>query len=513
MRTICIPHTELPGTSALFADYLYRFDRVSRFYGHDPHDPERIRRAAFAAARAIPDERRQRLAAALRKTNGETASLAQLELPDTVAVVTGQQVGLYSGPSYTIYKALTAVKLARQLTASGIRAVPVFWLATEDHDFAEINHAWMFDAHHKAVRLEAQGGGQPGQPVGSIPIVQSPVGTLRETLSGFLHGDEVADLVEEAYVPGRTYGEAFRLLLSRLMAGYGLIFFDPLEPAIREIAAPFLETALQRREELNLALLARGKELESAGYHAQVLVDQQSSLLFKIENGRRQKLGRQESPSDLLSLSPNALLRPVLQDYLLPTASYVGGPAELAYLAQSQVLYRTLLDRMPVAVPRSGFTLLDERAHSLMDRYHVTLTDCFHGGEILRERIAARLIPQELEISFEDTSSEVRNALDRLEGELKSFDATLGDALLKSRAKILYQIEKNRRKAAREALRRNSQVTDGASHLSGLVFPERHLQERLFSLLPFLARHGLELLDTLHDNVQSGCPDHLLLTV
>jgi uncharacterized protein YllA (UPF0747 family) len=138
MRTICIPHTELPGTSALFADYLYRFDRVSRFYRHDPHNPASIRRAADEIK--IPAQRRQDLVAVLRETNGESPAVSMLELPDTVAVVTGQQVGLFGGPAYTLYKALTAAKLARQLNDSGIRAVPVFWLATEDHDFEEVSH-------------------------------------------------------------------------------------------------------------------------------------------------------------------------------------------------------------------------------------------------------------------------------------------------------------------------------------------------------------------------------------
>ena len=514
MRSICIPHTELPGTSALFADYLYRFDRVARFYKHDPHDPESMRQAAFAALRQMPDERRQKLAAALRKTNGETAALAQLELPDTVAIVTGQQVGLFSGPAYTIYKALTAAKLARQLSENGVRAVPVFWLATEDHDFDEINHAWVFDSHQRAVRLNGQRKGQAGRPVGSIEIVESPLDGLRESLQGYLYADEVMELVEDSYRPGRTYGQAFQTLLSRLMAGYGLIFFDPLEPAIRELAAPLLQAAFERREELGRELRARGKELEAAGYHAQVLVDDQASLFFKLENGQRTRIERDEAgPENPAHLSPNALLRPVMQDYLLPTAAYIGGPAELAYLAQSQVLYRALLDRMPVAVPRSGFTLLDERAHSLMDHYNVTLTDCFHGDQLLRERIAARLIPDSLEITFQDVLSEVRNSLDRLQGELRNFDPTLGEALNKSRAKIIYQIEKNRRKAGREALRRDARVNDGAAHLGNLVFPERHLQERLFSILPFLAKHGFDLIDTLYENVQRGCPDHLLMTI
>ncbi|MGC4050361.1 MAG: bacillithiol biosynthesis BshC [Paludibaculum sp.] len=511
MRSTCIPHTELPGTSALFADYLYRFERVAKFYAHNPHDPESVRRAAIAAA--IPDERRQKVVAALRKINGESASLAQLELPDTVAIVTGQQVGLFSGPAYTVYKALTAAKLARQLTDSGVRAVPVFWLATEDHDFQEIQHAWMFDPRQRAARLEASGAGQPGQPVGSIPITSAPVDQLRETLRGFLYADEVMELVDDAYKPGRTFGEAFRILIQRLLAGHGLVFLDPLEPGLREVAAPMLHAALERRGELTQALMARGRDLEAAGYHSQVLVDKDTSLFFKLEGGRRLKLGPEEVPSDSASLSPNALLRPVMQDYLLPTAAYIGGPAELAYLAQSQVLYQTLLGRMPMAVPRSGFTLLDERAHTLMEKYHITLTDCFHGSDSLKERIAGRLIPESLGATFEDVSSEVRSSLDRLERELHTFDPTLGAAMVKSRAKILYQLEKNRRKTSREAMRRNLQVTEGAAHLSGLVFPERHLQERLFSLLPFLARHGFDLIDSLYENVHRGCPDHLLLTV
>jgi uncharacterized protein YllA (UPF0747 family) len=511
MRSTRIPHTELPGTTSLFADYLYHFDRVSRFYAHDPHDPEALRRAAITAH--IPDESRQALVSALRLTNGETSELAQLELPDTVAVVTGQQVGLFAGPAYTIYKALAAVRLARQLSDLGLRAVPVFWLATEDHDLAEVDHAWIFNSRQQPVKLSAESNGQSGSPVGNIEITRSPLPALARELQGFLYADEVLGIVEDCYQPGRTYGEAFRCLLQRLLAGYGLIFFDPLQPELRRLAAPFLHAAFERRQDLLAALLQRGVELEHAGYHAQVLVEPNSSLFFKLENGRRLKLDPSEHVEDPATLSPNALLRPVMQDSLLPTAAIIGGPAELAYLAQSQVLYHSLLGRMPVAAPRAGFTLLDERAHSLMGRYGITLTDCFHGEATLKERVARRLIPENLTVTFEDVTSEVRNSLDRLYRELHAFDPTLGEALTRSRAKVLYQVEKNRKKAAREALRRNTQVDDSASHLSGLVYPEHHLQERLYSILPFLARHGFDLLDTLYENAQPGCPDHLLLTI
>jgi len=148
-----------------------------------------------------------------------------------------------------------------------------------------------------------------------------------------------------------------------------------------------------------------------------------------------------------------------------------------------------------------------------MDRFDITLTDCFHGELKLKERIAARLVPESVETTFDTVLSDVRNSIDRLHGELRAFDPTLGDALAKSRAKILYQIEKNRKKAAREALRRNARIDEAASHLSNLVYPEHHLQERLYSILPFLARHGFDLLDTLYSNMQRPCPDHLLLPV
>jgi bacillithiol biosynthesis cysteine-adding enzyme BshC len=525
MRSICIPHTELPGTSSLFGDYLYRFDRVSGFYAHDPHDPDSIRRAGLAVN--VADDRRQRLANALRRLNGENASVDVLELPDTVAVVAGQQVGLFSGPAFSIYKALTAAKLARQLSESGLRAVPVFWLATEDHDLAEADHAWVFDKEHRPVRLRAGSSAPAGTPVGRIGIESLPLEELRSALGGFLFGDEVIALVEDAYRPGRTFGEAFRVFLSRLLAGYGLVFIDPLDPEFRDLAAPLLHEALERAPELSGRLAERGEELARRGYHAQVLFEPQTSLFFRLENGRRlhlrrngddyydglRRVPRQELAADPAALSPSALLRPVMQDFLLPTAAYVGGPAEIAYLAQSQVLYQSLLARMPLAVPRSGFTLLDERSRMLMEKYNATFADCFHGEAALRQKIAARLVPDSLDIAFEQTASEVRSLFDRLQGELAGFDPTLGAALSKSREKVLYQIGKNRRKAAREALRREGRVSAGVAHLSGLVYPEHHLQERLYSILPFLAKHGFDLIDTLYENIYRGCPDHILLTV
>ena len=329
-----------------------------------------------------------------------------LSQPGAVTVVTGQQVGLFSGPAYTIYKALTAARLAEQLSQQGTPAVPVFWLATEDHDFAEVNHAWGFDAATHPVKF-AVTGPNGGRPVGSIAVDSWPTADFRQSVADLPFGDEVASLVEEAYAPGASMGEAFHRLLSKLLKPYGFLFIDPLHPTTRQLAAPMLRRAVSVGPDLNQLLLQRNRDLEAAGYHAQVHVEPGTSLFFLLEGGKRLPIRELKyTPEELAEraeqLSPNALLRPVVQDYMLPTAAYIGGPAELAYFAQSQVLYERLLGHMPRLVSRSGFTLFDSRAAKLMDRYRLRPKDFFHGQESLREQIASRLVPETLDRHFED---------------------------------------------------------------------------------------------------------------
>src|SRR5579864_7159111 len=346
MECTCVRHTELPHSTKLFTDLVYHSERVRTFYPYAPYDP-----ASYAAAARqinLSAERRAALVAALRAQNGPGPSLDLLAQPGTVAVVTGQQVGLFSGPAYTIYKALTAVRLARELTDRGIPAVPVFWLATEDHDFAEVNHAWIFDAQHHPVKLEINGGAGPNQPVGEIRVSAPPMDVLRETLRDFPFGAEVADRVGLAYIQGRTLGEAFGALLRDLVGPYDILQIDPTAPAVRELAAPTIRAALAQAPELKRLVVERNHELIQHGYHAQVHVEDETSFFFLLENGRRIALRKHNgdyvtpngrySPEELaeraIQISPNALLRPVVQDSILPTVAYIGGPAELAYLAQ-----------------------------------------------------------------------------------------------------------------------------------------------------------------------------------
>ncbi|MDQ6678317.1 MAG: bacillithiol biosynthesis cysteine-adding enzyme BshC [Acidobacteriota bacterium] len=515
MDCTCIRQTELPGATRLFADLVYHPDRTSPFFlPPRPHFD-------------FPDSRRSALVSALLAQNGPSPLLNRLAEPGTVAVVTGQQVGLYSGPAYTVYKALTAVKLARQLTESGTPAVPLFWLATEDHDFAEINHAWVFDSNFTPTKLNASTVPPPDQPVGLIPVDSLDFAALRTALAGLPFAEEVIALTESAYGSGSTFGRSFGTLLRCLLGSHEVLQIDPLAPAVRQLAAPILSEAVDAAPELTRALLTRNRELAQAGYHAQVHIEEQTALFFLLENGKRPALRRQNgdyvhhgrhfSPEELKAraaeLSPNALLRPVIQDFMIPTHTYVGGPAELSYLAQSSVLYDRLLGRQPHALHRSGFTVIDHHSHKLMSRYHLDLPAFFAGEDSLRRRMAETLVPPALTARMSNARVTTTVALSRLNTDFLRFDPTLAKALDRSTRKIKYQLSKTEAKLARQIFLRNERAAADALSLSNLIFPQRHLQERFYSILPLVAQHGLALVGDIYEHLQLSCPDHQLVTI
>jgi bacillithiol synthase len=525
MEPSCIRQTLLPGTTRLFADYLYNFDRVRDFYGHYFLDPEALPSAAQSID--FPEARRMALVSALRRQNGDSATLDRLARPGAVAVVTGQQVGLFSGPAYTIFKALTAVRLADHLNRQGVCAVPVFWLATEDHDLAEVDHAWVFNQDAAPVRLSATSTLSNGGPVGEVAPAEVPIAGLRAALGTLPFADEVAGKVAAAYQPGVTLGAAFKALMQDVLRGCGLLYLDPLTPAVRQIAAEFLVDAAGRAPELVSALRERNRQLTAAGYHAQVHIDDDTSLLFLIGEHKRLplrwkegKLAARDQSYTLQELrglgerlSPNALLRPVMQDFLLPTVAYIGGPSETAYMAQAQVLYRALLGRMPVIFPRNSFTLLDTRATKLLERFDLNVPQLLDHQEKVKSLIAARLVPADLNADFTKLRSEVASSLDQLQVRLRDFDPTLESAAKKSVSKMLYQLDKLSRKTARETMHRDERAADDATYLLNLIYPHRHLQERFYSIVPFLAKHGPDLPARLLAQTQLACPDHMLRTI
>jgi bacillithiol biosynthesis cysteine-adding enzyme BshC len=525
MEPLCVRQTSIPGTTKLFGDFLYDFDKVSRFYHKHFSDSADWHKAAKEIE--YPDERRRRLVEALWEQNGDSPSLTKLGRPGTVAVVTGQQVGLFGGPAYSLFKALTAVKLAGQLEELGIPAVPIFWLATEDHDLAEVDHAWIFNEHASIKKISLSTTATTGGPVGDVKLNGIPWADLRRALGELPFANEIVAQLEASYCPGATMGSAFQTFFRGLVKDLGLLFVDPLVPANRAITAPFLASAVQHIDQVVPALRRRDEDLAGAGYHAQVHVEQDTSLLFLIQDGKRIALrykdGRfaakdhsysaDELREKSLQLSPNALLRPVMQDYLLPTIAYVGGPSEIAYMAQAEVLYRALLGRMPIIFPRNSYTLLDRKSAKLIQHYHLTPPQLLGPQELIESRIAANLVPTEMLEEFRTVRSAVDGALAKFQSHLTGFDPTLQNSAQKSATKMRYQLEKLSRKTAKEAMRRDAQATRSAAYLTNTVYPHRHLQERFYSIVPFLAKYGTGLPERLLNETQLVCPDHIVRTL
>ncbi len=202
-----------------------------------------------------------------------------------------------------------------------------------------------------------------------------------------------------------------------------------------------------------------------------------------------------------------------MQDYLLPTAAYIGGPAELAYLAQSQVLYGKLLGRQPASFPRAFFTLVDERSHKHMVRYGLNPTDLFAGEQSLHDTIARKLVPPQLRARLDSTQAAFTSSLDALKNDLDRFDVSLASALGTSRRKIEFQMSKIARKTATQIMARDEKAIRDARSLNGLAFPEKHLQERLYSIVPFIAKFGPGVVDELYSAVRIECPDHQFVVV
>ena len=555
MECQCIQQTTIPHATRLFTDFLYDFERVRPFYAWEPFHEESFLRAARTIQ--YPAETRAAVAnvleeqAALFGAGPPTLRNIERFRAGALALVTGQQVGLFTGPAYALYKAVTAVRLADLLTSRGVDCVPVFWLATEDHDLHEVNHTFLLDSAYGFHRLADETPAPvPNAPVGSVHLGSQITEVTRQAVSLLPSTPwtaEVAAALAQAYRPGETLGVAFARLLTRLMGRYGVILMDPVHPRLRALSSRVFRRAVEMAPALNQALLERNKELARAGYHAQVHVTETSALLFRMANGQRTVLRRRngdfvpdgglpagasagagagtgedrwtpaelarqidENPADF---SPNVLLRPVVQDTLLPSGAYVGGPAELAYFAQAAVLYPPLLGRAPLVYPRASFTLLDGATRSLLGRYGLELTDVLAGPQDLRTRMAPHFLTPELAQAFEHDETLLDDLLDGLRARLEEFDHTLADAAATSARKMTYQLSKIKRKAGAAAGRRSGELEHDAVILENVIHPRKSLQERVYSGVCFLARFGPPLLDQLYERVSLTCPDHQVISL
>ena len=563
MSIECFPITVLPHVSPMYRDYLAMAgsagDAVIRqWYGGEPFGgnispntrSDHWMQAGEQAGKtsqhtgALADLLDQQ-AATFHASEAARANIAKLRA-GARAVVTGQQVVLFGGPLLTLLKAATAIARAKEATrATGVEHVPVFWMATEDHDLAEVDQVSLLtktgvETLHAGLKLAR------AVPVGGV-VPGPEFEAVLDRVAELLEYAPVSEWLRECYLPQNdaappSLALAFGRLMTKIFAGQGLIVIDPSSRGFHALGASTLRHAIEHAAPLQKSLLTRTDELVNAGYHAQVLVAESSSLLFLLDESTRERVALRRSPppanlpevqsepqwkagssnfttSDLLAileaaperLSPNALLRPVFQDTLLPTAAYIGGPSEIAYFAQSAVLYQAILGRITPVLPRLSATLLEPAIATVMDREQVQLPDAMTTPEALAQRLGARAMPIELKRRLAAVGNALEPELAALTEYLAGMDASLGRAAEVSGSKMHYQMNRLRRMAATSELQKKASLRKHAEAITLNIFPNGHAQERVIAGVWFLSRYGEALIDQLVQAAANQCPGHLVV--
>lgn len=536
----CFPITAAPGLSRLFLDYCAGADNARAFYGPAHDDP--IRGFNWQSRPPVPGHWAA-LVSELAAQNGSEAARPSVDALRGGAgtILTGQQVGLFGGPLFTPFKAATALARARTATAAGRPHAAVFWLATEDHDFAEVNHV-SFPSRREIRKLTYGSEPKSAQPVGAIVLDDSVNGLIDQAWE-LLGSSEAMDALAEAYKPGRTFAQAFGDFYRKVFSAQGLLIFDPAGRTTHRIGAPVLRAAIERADEFHSRLLERSRALEAAGYHAQVAVTEggsiASSLLFLVnkETGARVALkrilpdsadpdglwqaGREKfATGDLLGIldseperiSPSALLRPVFQDFLFSTSLTIAGPAEVAYFAQSEVLFNQIMGRMTPVQPRFSATLIEPAIGELLNRHELSLDRIFEQTEqSLTQLLAARAMPIESKRRLGATGNAMDAELSGLVEYMGGLDEGLGRSAEIAASKMRYQMNRLRRLAVGFELQKEASLGRHAQAIHRALFPDGTLQERVHGAAYYFARYGLELAEELVKQAEDPCPGHRAL--
>lgn len=537
-----ISFDEVPGQSRLFLDFQAGNKDLSKFFPNGNIATARFAKevlANYCISRDTICDILLEENISYQVKEKTLKNIDKLRSEDCVAVLTGQQAGLFSGPIYTIYKALSAIKLADRLNAEGVNAVPVFWVASEDHDFDEIKKTTIVDRDSKIRQVEYDSANVGVNiPVGWIKTDE----TIREIRHDFFESlpetefsSYLQRIIEETYISNESFSVAFTRLLAELFGDFGLIFTSPLNEELRKLSSPMFIQAIQKSKEIGSELLKRNLELEKHNYHSQVLVENDFFPFFYIDDDNKRnglqmdldgsKIRSQDAKleftgRDLVEiadktpwkLSPNALMRPIVQDYLFPTVCYFGGGAEIAYFGQNSIIYR-ILDRPVTPIRhRASFTIIAAKHRKTFERYNLEFGDLYNGKEKVLSRIIENYINSPTSRVFGETEEVITSQIEKLDRSLTKDDVTLSESLSKRRRKILWHIRTLRRKFHRAELEKNRVVDRRIERMFSSVLPAGVLQERNLNALQFLNLYGENFIYWLYDAIDLEEKEHQIIT-
>ncbi|MHC1736924.1 MAG: bacillithiol biosynthesis cysteine-adding enzyme BshC [Ignavibacteriaceae bacterium] len=534
--------SQIPATSKLFLDFLYNFNNVKPFYTHNFREKE-LFPVVFNQNRKIDSIRREKIYDILKNqyqdTNTSKKTQTNIELlknPNTLAVVTGQQLGLFGGPLYTLYKTITVIKLCNSLSEEfdSYNFVPVFWMESEDHDLEEITSLTLPDeaGNPKQINyLDPQSASENRQSVGDLQLggeIEAFLKTYRESMRTTDFSEFQFSILSEAYKSDSNYLQAFRKLMISLFDSYGVILFNPNDKDAKEMLKPLFLQEINDFRKHTEALVNVSATLDDH-YHAQVKVkpvnlfmqyDGGRYLIEPVEEGFRLKnkrvkftkeelLGKIDSTPELFS--PNVLMRPVCQDYLFPTAFYVGGPGEIAYFAQALTLYDFFKVNKPVLYPRASVTLVERSINSLLTKYNLKFTELLLSKDKLTEKIINTLTGSGIDETFNDSKEKIDKILEKIRSDFVEIDPQLADMSAKYKQKIFSYLDEYKAKAAEAQKRKYDVVIKQSQKALNNLYPDSVLQERAFNYFYFANKYGADLLSIIYNETEIEKFEHQLI--
>ena len=499
-------------------DYLRGAPAVRGFYGAPPTDLASFAAKLEEVTARFDREQREQVARAVRPTSQRAGERLDRFVAEGGAVVTtGQQAGLFTGPLYTIHKALTAVRLADSLEKElGVVVLPLFWVASEDHDWDEVNHAFLL-AGAGIRRVDLPAADRRPIAMSDRALTEDVDGTLDDTtdvLVGQPHAEQYLNLIRAAYRPGVSVAAAFEAVLAELLAPFDVLITDAADPVLKAASAGVLAESLERAGPQEAVLAGRTEELIAAGYHAQVPVLERATNVFYHGGGERERLytdregllgagtGIRMSLEQALAriqaqpgeFSPNVFLRPVVESVVFPTLAYVGGPGEISYFAQLTPLFAEFGIEPPVVYPRASVTLEEPGLHERLNALGFAPSDLRRPRHELVEAVARQAMPRRVRESLDALSRGVSGGYREVIEEAMKLDPTLAGALGSLRNESLSRIGRAERKILRRLKELEGERVREMDMVRARLAPGGEPQERVLNVLSFLAEHGPELL-------------------
>ena len=537
---LAIDIRRFPWIRRLAADYAFEFEKVADFFAGNPAEPTAWR-DAIARTQRHPRER-EAIAAIIQAQQRQrgappeaVAAAARLRDPQTVAVVTGQQAGLFGGPLFTLLKAMTAIRLAERVTSDHhVPAVAVFWIDAEDHDWNEVKTCGTLDADSNLVHLSV--GTPPGaheKPVAQVTLDDSALAAV-EHLASTLQATEftpgLIDLLRGIYAPGTSMAQAFGRWLESVLGPRGLVVFDAADPAAKPLVAGVFAREVQHAGETSRLAIEAGAALQARGYHAQAAPHEHHAALFHLGGGGREPIRRHEGHFEiadrttpeaaLLDLvrtrpqefSPNVLLRPLVQDTLFPTVCYVAGPSELAYLGQLRGVYEAFGVPMPLFQPRASATLLDSNSMRFLARNDVALEALRPQDEAALNQMLEAKLPPSIEAPIEDALRLLAERMEAVARAVPQIDPTLEKAARSTLTRMEEELKKLHGKIIHAAKRQDETLRRQFKHAQAQAFPAGEPQERVIGFVYFLNKYGPSLVDRLRQDLPADAGTHWILT-